>query len=256
MKLLHSLIIGTGKPLIIAHGFMGMGDNWKSLAQKFSTDYEVHLIDQRNHGRSFHSDDFYYELLIEDLLHYIKHYNLQNVAIVGHSMGGKMAMLFAVTYPEYLEKLIIVDIAPKYYEPHHAIILEALKSVDFEKMTTRREVSEILRRHLDDEGVIQFLLKNVYWESKNKMAFRFNLDSLYDNSDEIGEALPSFTEFEKPTLFLKGDSSGYIGKDDEALIKSHFPNSEIITVNNAGHWLHADNPQAFYDNVSQFLLRI
>jgi len=255
MELLHSLIIGKGKPLIIAHGFFGMGDNWKTLAKRFSTDYEVHLIDQRNHGRSFHSDDFNYDLLIEDLLFYMQHHNLQDVTLLGHSMGGKMAMLFAVTYPYYLDKLIIVDIAPKYYEPHHTFILEALNSIDFEKITTRRQVADILHQHIDDAGVIQFLLKNVYWKSKTQLALRFNLESLTENSNEVGEALPSFTDFDKPTLFLKGDRSGYINVDDDLLIKAHFPNSEIITVKNSGHWLHADNPEAFYDIVSHFLHR-
>ncbi len=252
--LLHSTIIGTGKPLIIAHGFFGMGDNWKTLAKRFSTHFEVHLIDQRNHGRSFHSDDFNYELLIEDLLYYIKHYQLKEVSLIGHSMGGKMAMLFAVTYPEYLDKLVVVDIAPKYYEPHHTFIFNALKNIDFDKITTRREVAEVLEKYIDNEGIRQFLLKNVYWKTKTQLALRFNLESLIENSSEVGEALPPFTSFDKPTLFLKGDHSDYITEDDNPLIEAHFPQAKIITVKNSGHWLHADNPGAFYDNVSHFLL--
>jgi len=252
MTLLHSTVIGNGKPLIIAHGFFGMGDNWKTLAKKFSKDYEVHLIDQRNHGRSFHSDSFDYNLLTEDLLYYIEYYKLQNVYLVGHSMGGKVAMLFAVTYPAHLDKLVVVDIAPKYYKPHHNFILEALKNIDFSKMTSRREIAEILRKHINDESIIQFLLKNIYWEAKNKLALRFNLKSLIKNSAEVGKALPVNTQFKKPTLFLKGECSNYIDTSDAPLIKTHFPNSKIATVKNAGHWLHAENPSDFYDIVTQF----
>jgi len=222
MTLLHSTILGNGQPLIIAHGYFGMGDNWKSLGNKFANHFEVHLLDQRNHGRSFHSDDFNYDVMVEDLLFYIKHYRLKNVLLLGHSMGGKMAMQFAVTYPEFLSKLIIVDIAPKYYSPHHEAILTALNNVDFDKISSRREVSDIFKKHIDEEGVIQFLLKNVYWKSKTQLAYRFNIESLTANNNEVGEALPSFTNFNKPVLFLKGGSSGYISSEDESLIKSSF----------------------------------
>jgi len=253
MILLHSTIIGKGQPLIIAHGYFGMGDNWKTLANKFATHFEVHLLDLRNHGRSFHSDDFNYDLMVEDILYYIKHYQLKEVILLGHSMGGKMAMQFAVTYPEYLNKLIVVDIAPKYYTPHHEVILTALNGVDFDKISSRREVSDILKKHIDEEAVIQFLLKNVYWKSKNQLAFRFNLESLTENNNEVGEALPSFTSFDKPVLFLKGANSGYISSDDTSLIKTHFPEVKIVTIENASHWVHADNPSQFYKAVLNFI---
>jgi len=254
MKILNSTIIGQGKPLIIAHGYFGMSDNWKTMAKRFALDFEVHIIDQRNHGRSFHSDDFNYDLLIEDLYHYITHYQLKDIFLLGHSMGGKMAMFFAVSFPDVVKKLIVVDISPKYYPPHHDFILKALNKVDFNKIKTRREIADILRENIDDEGVVQFLLKNVYWKNKNQLAFRFNLKSLTDNNNEVCEALPSFTTFNKPTLFLKGENSGYLNQDDIALIKTHFIKAEIITVKNSGHWMHVDNPGDFYDNVSKFLL--
>jgi len=252
--LLHSTIFGKGNPLIIAHGYFGMSDNWKTMGKRFATNFEVHLIDQRNHGRSFHSDDFNYDLMIADLYHYVKHYQLNNIFLLGHSMGGKMAMLFAVTFPDIVSKLIIVDISPKYYPPHHDFILKALKKIDFNKIKSRREIAAILRKDIDDENVVQFLLKNIYWKTKTKLALRFNLKSLTENNNEICEPLPNFTFFEKPTLFLKGENSGYIDKDDAALIKAHFPKAKIITVKNSGHWMHVDNPDDFYDNVSQFLL--
>ena len=230
-----------------------MGDNWKTLAIKFAEEYEVHLIDQRNHGRSFHTDDFSYELMVEDLEYYINHHKLKKVNLIGHSMGGKTAMLFATTFPEMVNKLIVADISPRFYSPHHHFILEALNAVDFSKITKRREVENILSNYIDEIGIKQFLLKNVYWKEKNQLAYRFNLESLTENNDEVGEALPSFSIFEGKTLFLKGENSGYISKDDEPLINAHFPNYKIKTVKKAGHWLHAENPLDFYYFVTAFL---
>jgi pimeloyl-ACP methyl ester carboxylesterase len=252
--LLHSKIIGEGDPLIILHGYFGMGDNWKSLANKFSNNFEVHLIDQRNHGRSFHSDDFNYELLVEDLKYYLDYYKLNKIYLLGHSMGGKTAMLFAITYPKLVNKLIVADISPRYYPPHHHFILEALNAVDFDKVSTRREVNQILKNYIKEEGIRQFLLKNVYWKEKGKLAYRFNLESLTENNPEVGEGLPPFSVFEGPTLFLKGENSSYITDDDIPLIEAHFPKAKIVTIKNAGHWLHAENPNDFYNEVIHFLL--
>ncbi|UMB53512.1 alpha/beta fold hydrolase [Lutibacter sp. A64] len=251
--ILHSKILGTGTPLLILHGYFGMGDNWKSLGNKFAENYQVHLIDQRNHGRSFHTYDFDYELLVEDLFKYIQHYNLEKVVILGHSMGGKTAMLFAVTFPDYVDKLIIADISPRYYKPHHQQILAALNVINFEIQNTRNKVAETLKIYIKDPGILQFLLKNVYRKTKEQLAYRFNLESLTENNNEVGAALPSFTEFNGETLFLKGEKSDYITKNEEGLIAAHFPNSKIVTVKNAGHWLHAENPTQFYSEVVTFL---
>ena len=168
-------------------------------------------------------------------------------------MGGKTAMLFAVTYPQLVEKLIIVDISPRMYQPHHNAILAALNSVDFSVENTRTLVDKKLSALIPDFGVRQFLLKNVYWKEKGQLAFRFNLESLTTNNPAIGEALPSFTVFEKETLFLKGEKSDYITQDEEPIIEAHFPNSKIVTIKNAGHWLHAENPKQFFAEVSAFL---
>lgn len=253
MQLLHSTIQGAGQPFLILHGYFGMSDNWKTLGNQFSENYEVHLIDQRNHGRSFHSDEFDYELLVEDLYAYIQHYNLEKVILLGHSMGGKVAMLFAVTYPAFVDKLMVADISPKYYEPHHQPILAALNSVNFLLHNTRSKVEEVLRIYMKDEGVLQFMLKNVYRKTKDKLAFRFNLHSLTINNSEVGEALSSFTHFDGATLFLKGENSNYITSEDIPLISAHFINSKVVTVKNAGHWLHAENPTQFYSEVITFL---
>ena len=253
MELLHSTILGEGQPLLILHGYFGMSDNWKSLGVQFATNFEVHLIDQRNHGRSFHADEFDYELLVEDLYNYINHYNLNKVVLLGHSMGGKVVMQFAVTFPELVDKLIVADISPRYYKPHHEVILSALNGVNFALHKTRKQVQEVLQIDIDEPGVLQFLLKNVYWKSKGELAYRFNLQSLTENNNEVGEALTSFTHFEGETLFLSGENSNYITNEDKPLISAHFSNFEIVTVKNAGHWLHAENPLQFYNEVVSFL---
>ncbi|PQJ75809.1 alpha/beta fold hydrolase [Polaribacter gangjinensis] len=253
MELLHSKIIGKGKPLLILHGYFGSGDNWKTLGSQFSEHFEVHLIDQRNHGRSFHSDEFSYESMVEDLHHYMQHYQLENVHLIGHSMGGKTAMLFAVTYPNLVDKLVVVDISPKAYKPHHHAILAGLNSVDFTIHNSRDLVDEQLSKLIPEFGVRQFLMKNIYWKDKGVLGFRFHLDALTKNNPEVGKPLPVNTKFEKETLFLKGENSDYINQNEALIIDVHFPKSQIVTIKNAGHWLHAENPEQFYEVVFGFL---
>ena len=253
MEILHSKILGEGKPLVILHGYFGMGDNWKSHGNKLAENFQVHLIDQRNHGRSFHSDNFDYDLMVEDLVNYFEHHSINSACVLGHSMGGKTAMLFAVNFPEKVNKLIVADIGPKYYPPHHDSILTALAAVDFSRLSLRTEVDTILKKFIDEVGVRQFLLKNVYRKSKDLMGFRFNLESLTENNNEVGAALPSYSEYEGKVLFLKGENSGYIVADDATLIQAHFPQAEIHTISNAGHWLHAENPIEFYEKLNSFI---
>ncbi len=254
MQLLHSKIIGEGKPLLILHGFLGMSDNWKTLGKLFSENgFQAHLIDQRNHGRSFHSETFSYKLLTADLKHYIEHYKLENCIVLGHSMGGKTAMEFATTYPNLINKLIIADISPKYYPAHHQQILAGLAALDFNSISSRTAADEKLSEFVSDFGTRQFLLKNLYWIEKGKLALRFNLKDLITNIEEIGKALPLNLIYNGETLFLKGEKSDYILEDDTKLINVHFPNSKIGTVANAGHWLHAENPKQFYSEVNSFI---
>ena len=253
MEILHATIKGTGKPLLILHGYFGMSDNWKTLGNQFSENYEVHLIDQRNHGRSFHDAAFNYTLLVEDLYRYILHHQLEKVHLLGHSMGGKTAMLFAVTHPQMVDKLLIADISPRKYEPHHNAILAGLNSIDFSIQTTRALVDAKLAELIPEVGIRQFLLKNVYWIEKGKLAFRFHLASLTANNVYIGEPLPNGTSFEGETLFLKGAKSGYITNQELPIIARHFPNANVLTIANAGHWLHAENPKDFYSAVLNFL---
>lgn len=252
--ILNSNILGKGKPFIFLHGFLGMSDNWKTLGTKFSElGFEVHLLDQRNHGRSFHSDEFNYDLMVKDLKNYIESHHLDAIILLGHSMGGKTAMLFAVEYPELVDKLIIADISPRYYPTHHEDILNGLSKLDFDVIKSRGEADDELKRYIPDFGTRQFILKNLYWETKEKLALRLNLESLRDNVNEVGEALPMHSKFEKDTLFLRGDRSEYISLQDEDIIKTHFPKANIETISKAGHWLHAENPQEFFEAVYSYL---
>lgn len=253
MKILHSTIIGQGKPLLILHGYFGMSDNWKTLGNQFSEDYQVHLIDQRNHGRSFHADEFNYEVLVDDLYNYIQHYQLEKIYLIGHSMGGKTAMLFAVTYPNLVDKLIVVDISPKEYQPHHNAILAGLNSVDFSTQNSRKLVDERIAKYIPELGVRQFLLKNVYWKEKGVLDYRFNLKSLTENNSEVGKPLPINSKFDKETLFLKGEKSDYIIPSEHLILDNHFSKNKIVEIKNAGHWLHAENPKDFYKEVCTFL---
>ncbi len=246
--LLHSKIEGTGKPLVILHGYLGMSDNWKTLSLQYAQNgFEVHALDLRNHGRSFHSDEFTYEAMIQDVLNYCNHYNLDKINVIGHSMGGKLAMFLAVMHPEKVEKLIIADIAPRPYPPHHQEILDALNAVDFSVQKERKEVEDVIAQYVPDFGTRQFLMKNVYRRTPEELDFRINLKVLTEKYDNIGIALPENTVFEKPTLFLKGENSNYIKERDEQDIMRHFPRAEIKTVSKSGHWLHAENPKEFFE---------
>jgi len=251
---LHSKILGEGQPIIILHGFLGMSDNWKTLGTKFSdAGFQVHLVDQRNHGRSFHDNQFSYEVLAEDLKAYCNEHQLKDVILLGHSMGGKTAMLFSTLYPELVSKLIVADISPRFYPVHHDAILNGLSALDFSEIKSRGEADKILSQYVSEIGTRMFLLKNLYWVEKGQLALRINLDVLKDNVSEVGEALPMHSKFEKPTLFLRGDKSEYVMSNDEPFIKQHFPLAKIETISNAGHWLHAENPADFYEAVINFV---
>lgn len=251
---LHSQILGTGKPFVILHGFLGMSDNWKTLGLRWSeVGYEVHLLDQRNHGRSFHSDEFSYEIMAEDLKHYCEEHKLKSIILLGHSMGGKVAMQFAVSYPDIVSKLIIADIGPKAYPQHHQDILKALSLLNFSMMKSRGDAENMLSEYIKDEGTRLFLLKNLYRNSNKKFDLRINLPVLIDKIEEVGKALPENAIFNGETLFLGGEKSGYIDPMDTQLIKKHFPQAEIQKVSNAGHWLHADNPDEFFNKSLVFL---
>ncbi|WP_442844471.1 alpha/beta fold hydrolase [Leeuwenhoekiella sp. H156] len=253
---LHSSITGEGKAFVFLHGFLGMGDNWKTMANQFAeAGYEVHLVDQRNHGRSFHSDVFNYDVLAADLKEYCDAHELSDIILLGHSMGGKTAMFFAMQYPELIDKLIIADIGPKYYAPHHQEILEGLQALaqNKEARSSRGAADDFLSTRIKDWGTRQFLLKNLYWQKDKTLALRVNLPVLIDKVESIGEALPTQTVYDGPVLFLNGLKSDYIKPEDSHLIQAHFPQAKIVGIKDAGHWLHAENPEDFYKEVLQFL---
>jgi len=252
--MLHSNIIGEGYPFVILHGFLGMGDNWKTLGRQFSElGFQVHLVDQRNHGRSFHSDEFDYDLMASDLKVYAKEHQLERMHLLGHSMGGKTAMTFATKFPELVDHLIVADISPRYYPVHHEVILNGLQSLDFNVIESRAEADKVLSSAIPEMGIRQFLLKNLYWVEKGKLGLRMNLPVLSAEVAEVGEALEPFARFSGPTLFLRGDRSEYIQASDTPLIHQHFPNAQITTIEKAGHWLHAENPVDFYKAVTEFI---
>ena len=252
--MLYSKIEGSGKPFVILHGFLGMSDNWKTLGTQFAAQgFEVHMLDLRNHGRSMQSDEFNYQLMVRDVVEYCQDKNLTNINLLGHSMGGKVAMFLATQYPDIVEKLIVADIGVKFYKPHHDDILNGLLSVDFSKQPSRNDVDEILKPYIPDFGTRQFLMKNLYWKTPGQLDFRFNLTALVANKGIIGDALEENAVYNKPTLFLKGAQSNYILDADVDEIKQHFPLAQVKEIANAGHWLHAENPTDFYKEVMTFM---
>lgn len=246
---------GQGQPLIILHGLFGQSDNWNTLAKRFAeSGFRVFTIDQRNHGLSPHSEEWSYEAMAHDLKEFIDFHNLQNPILLGHSMGGKTVLFFELLYPNVSIKNIVVDIAPRAYEPHHQEVLEALNAVDFSNINTRKEAEAILGNYISDFGTKQFLLKNIYWreDETKQMDWRFNLKVISENIDSVSVELPFFTS-DKPFLFIKGQKSNYINDNDIIDIETRFTNSEIETIPNSGHWVHAEQPDAFYNCVLKFI---
>ena len=255
-NILHSKIYGQEKtetPLLVFHGLFGMLDNWGSFGKEMGEICPVHLIDLRNHGKSFHSENMSHDDLADDVLNYMNAHKLQKINLLGHSLGGKAVMQFAIKFPEKLDKLIVVDISPKAYPPHHQGIIKALQSVNFENLKSRGEVEEVLQQYIPEKSVIQFLTKNLYWTEDKKLDWRFNLKTLAEKYSEfVSNAIKSGV-FEGETLFISGAKSNYILPEDEFAIKQQFPNSKIVTIKNAGHWVQAENPKDFFEVVKDFL---
>jgi len=255
MNILHAKVLGEGEPLFILHGFLGMSDNWKTLGSQYAKlGFEVHLIDQRNHGKSFHDEDFDYEVLAADLIMYMDHYGIAATHLIGHSMGGKTVMQLANTHAKRVKKLIVADIAPKYYPPHHQTIIDALNALVAEPITSRKQADTQLSKAISNLGIRQFLLKNLYWKTKEHLDLRVNLAVLSHKMEEIGAAITSADQFHGPTLFLRGERSDYVLSSDFQSIKTQFPNAKLATVENAGHWLHAENPKQFFTLSKDFLI--
>ena len=239
---------------MILHGLFGMSDNWATLSRQFSEKgFLVYIVDARNHGRSPHSDEFDFPLMSRDMLELMDDEKIETADIIGHSMGGKTAMWIACEHPDRISKLLIADIAPRKYAPHHQSVIAAIHAVNPDQVTSRKEAEAILRESLRDEGTIQFLLKNLYWNEKEKLSWRFNITGIEKNISKIGIAIPEDFRFEGKTLFMRGEKSGYITEADKPDIEKHFPAAKFATVPDAGHWIHAGNPKGFMDAAIPFL---
>ena len=245
--ILYSKILGDSKKhILILHGFLGSGDNWKSVGRKLNPlGYTIHLIDQRNHGRSFHSEKFDYDIMCEDLFNYIKYYNINNAILIGHSMGGKTAMNFSLNHPKLVSKLIVLDTSPREYPVLHQNIIDSLKEIDLSIFTNRKEIDIELRKSVTQQGLRNFLTKNIYRMNDGNLNFRFNLQSLSQNIDKIGQKIESNTKFSSEVIFIKCETSDYINESDKVMINNLFPNAKFYKIPNAGHWLHVDNPIDF-----------
>lgn len=251
MKLNYKAI-GEGKPIIILHGVFGSLDNWLTIGKKLSESFKIYLVDLRNHGDSFHDEEFTYEAMAGDLVNFIKDEKIDNPVIIGHSMGGKVAMKFGVKHPELFDRLIIVDIAPRAYPPHHQNILKGLNSIDLKALKSRKEADEQLASYVPEPGERQFLLKNLKREGESFM-WKLNLPVITEKINNVGEGLEDKLATDKPTLFIRGENSDYITNKDNISIVAFFPNSEVKTVKNAGHWVHAQNPEAVIELITGFV---
>ena len=243
---------GTGQSLIILHGMLGTLDNWHTLSKRFAASYRVIAADLRNHGRSPHSDTFTYPAMAEDVLELMDNEHLSSSHVVGHSMGGKVAMALALANPTRVSKLIVVDIAPRSYRRLHDELVEALMSVNLAPFQSRQQIDEQLAGKIPDRAVRQFLMKNLARDESGLFIWKANLATISKNDEELSTEIDSTVPFPNPTLFIKGKRSDYILESDIPSIQRLFPNARIESID-AGHWVHAESPARFADVVEQFL---
>lgn len=262
--------LGSGQPIIILHGLYGSSDNWMTIGRKLSENYEVWLLDLRNHGKSLHHEIHNYDVMKDDLYDFILEQRIENPVIVGHSMGGKAAMAFALSYPDLISKLIVLDIAPKSYlfslegmkgELNHKGILSALISVELDKFTRREEVFEDLSNRIGNARISHFLMKNIKRDSEKKFIWALNLEALNNNLKDIldgfsGKEVDSnITSIGFPVLFIKGANSDYILEDDKEEIEDIFPYAQFQSIKDAGHWLHVEQPEQLLKVLINFIER-
>ena len=254
MKLFHKTYLNpkSTEHLFILHGLFGMLDNWHNMAKKLSAHFNVITVDQRNHGKSPHSDEMSFELMAEDLAELIADLGIEKAHVLGHSMGGKTAMKFADIHPDKLEKLIIVDIAPKKYQPGHTAYFDAFNTINFSLFETRKEADTALAEIESNIGVRQFLLKNL---DKADVGYqlKFNLKPIEAFYPKMIDAMGLQWIISVPTLFIYGEKSGYITENDMLTIEETFTESRFVMIPDAGHWVHAEQPNAFYNVVLDFL---
>lgn len=245
---------GSGEPLIILHGLFGSADNWFSIAKELEDEFTLFLVDQRNHGDSPQSEDWNYKVMAEDLKELMEAESISETHLLGHSMGGKTAMTFALNYPDKVKKLIVADIAPRYYPVHHETILKGLNAVPIDSLKSRKEADDALSEYINNAGIKQFLLKNLT-RVDGGFKWKVNLPVITDQIENVGEEVSSEKPFENTTLFMGGENSDYIQDKDKEDIDRLFPNSHLIYIKNAGHWLHAEQPQVVVDTIKAFFKR-
>jgi len=251
---LHHQIIGDGPPLVILHGLFGSGTNWRSFARSMADSRQLHLLDLRNHGRSPHDDEMSYPLMVADLFAYMDRQSLQTVTLMGHSMGGKVAMLAALRAPERVQNLVVVDIAPVAVGQDHVPYIRAMQSIDLGGLTRRERASEMLSDAIPDAGLRQFLLQNLERDNGgfrwrlNLPALAANMSLLHDFPLEKGKE-----HYRGPALFVRGEKSDYVPERHYDKIREHFPAAEIRTVPGAGHWPHTEKPKDFAETVKSFM---
>ena len=255
MKILNSKIIGDSEEhIIILHGLFGMGENWNSVALNLSNyGFSIHLVDQRNHGKSFWNDKISYKIMSNDLLEYFNYYKIKNAILIGHSMGGKTAMKFALEFPSKVLKLIVVDITPKKYNQSHKEIIDGLLKINLNKVNSRIEFDNQLLKFIPEIGIRQFLMKNLYRFSENKFALRFNIKTISNKINNYYDEILSDNKYLKETIFIKGELSNYIKLKDLKDIKKFFPIAKIEVVPNSGHWIHSEKKDYFLNLVLNFL---
>ena len=245
---------GEGTPLIILHGLFGQSDNWNTLAKKFAAaGFHAYTVDQRNHGLSPHSGTWDYPSMAGDIHEFINDHHLEGPLLMGHSMGAKTAMYFDQMFPAKSSKLVIADMAARKYAPHHQDVLKALNAVDFNKIETRKEAELILQEHLSDAGTRQFLLKNIYRKDEGPgMGWRFNLDVITSKHENVGVEVPFYVS-NTPTLIIRGGKSGYVTEADLGDFERRYPHHRFVTIEGAGHWVHAEKPDEFFEAVFSFI---
>jgi pimeloyl-ACP methyl ester carboxylesterase len=243
--------LGSGPPIVILHGLFGSSDNWQTLGKQIAETHSVYLVDQRNHGRSPHSDGFSYDLLAQDLKETLDDLGVDKIILVGHSMGGKTAMRFAQLFPSQVEKLVVVDMGVKGYKPHHQMILKALHAVDLEALESRNDAEEAMKPFISDFGVRQFLLKNLYRKDRDSFAWRINFPVLEKKMGEILAPLPQ-GRIECETLFIRGTKSDYIKPEEFMEIQEYFPAAKFAELP-VGHWVHAEDPDGFLKILMDFV---
>jgi esterase len=253
MKLFCKQYSEEGDPLIILHGLFGNQGNWGQHAKVFANALKVYGMDLRNHGRSEWEDAMSYELLAADVRDTMRLHSIDPANIVGHSMGGKTAMQLALTWPKLVRKLVIVDIAPAKYEPHHDDIFAGLKVLNLDLIESRQDANEIISDHISEKSIRDFLLANLVRDEGGTYSWRMNLDAIRKNYTSLIDNIPANAVFEGEVLFLKGGKSNYILKKHEKEIMKRFPNASITTVPNTGHWLHSEEPELFQSLVYKFL---